>query len=35
MSVSGLQPYLVGVVGGVIFILVAMAAMWVNRRRIE
>jgi len=31
---SGSQLYLVGILGGVLFVVVTMAAMWINRRRI-
>jgi len=31
---SGSQLYLVGILGGVLFVVVTIAAMWINRRRI-
>jgi len=31
---SGSQLYLVGILGGVLFVAVTMAAMWINLRRI-
>jgi hypothetical protein len=31
---AGSQLYFVGILGGVLFVVVTVAAMWINRRRI-
>jgi hypothetical protein len=34
MGDSGSELYFVGILGGVLFVVVTAAAMWINRRRI-